>query len=89
MFLQVALALVSLIDIFIISRENKRLGIPDEAMVMGDVTLSPMVRRFIMMPIFVLASKACPDGAEATVYALLMALSNFGNTVAIDRKSVV
>jgi hypothetical protein len=74
---------VSLIDIFIISRENKRLGIPDECMIFGDVTLTPMVRRFIMMPIFVLASRVCPDGAEATLYALLMALSNFGNTVGI------
>lgn len=52
-------------------------------MLIGDLTLYPMVRRFVMMPMFVLASKVCPDGAEATLYAMLMSLSNFGNTVAI------
>lgn len=58
-------------------------GYPDDFMLVGDLTLYPMVRRFVMMPIFVLASKVCPDGAEATIYAMLMALSNFGNTVGI------
>jgi hypothetical protein len=58
-------------------------GYPDDFMLIGDLTLYPMVRRFVMMPIFVLASKVCPDGAEATIYAMLMALSNFGNTVGI------
>jgi hypothetical protein len=72
-----------LIDIVIVSRWNTLVGYPDAAMLLGDLTLYPMVRRMVMMPMFVLASRVCPDGAEATLYAMLMALSNFGNTVAI------
>ncbi len=72
-----------MLDLVIVSRSNTKVGIPDEAMIFGDATLSPMVRRFIMMPIFVLAAKVCPDGAEATLFAMLMALSNFGQAVAI------
>ena len=70
-------------DIIIVSRWNQLVGFPDAAMLIGDLTLYPMARRFVMMPMFVLASKVCPDGAEATLYAMLMSLSNFGNTVAI------
>jgi hypothetical protein len=75
--------IVGLIDIVIVSRWNTLVGYPDAAMLLGDLTLYPMVRRMVMMPMFVLASRVCPDGAEATLYAMLMALSNFGNTVAI------
>lgn len=75
--------LVGLLDIIIVSRWNTLIGYPDAAMLIGDLTLYPMVRRMVMMPMFVLASKVCPDGAEATLYAMLMSLSNFGNTVAI------
>jgi hypothetical protein len=80
---QILVCLVGLLDIIIVSRWNTLVGYPDAAMLIGDLTLYPMVRRMVMMPMFVLASKVCPDGAEATLYAMLMALSNFGNTVAI------
>lgn len=73
----------NLLDLVIVSRVNTTVGVPDECVIFGDATLTPMVRRFVMMPIFVLAAKVCPDGAEATLFALLMALSNFGVTVAI------
>lgn len=80
---QFLVCIVGLLDIIIVSRWNTLVGYPDAAMLIGDLTLYPMVRRMVMMPMFVLASKVCPDGAEATLYAMLMALSNFGNTVAI------
>merc|ERR1712014_500868 len=37
--------------------------------------------RFFSMPMFVLAAKVCPDNIEATLFALLMALSNFGHAL--------
>jgi hypothetical protein len=33
------------------------------------------------MPMFVLSSKVCPDGSEATLYAIMMSLSNYGYDV--------
>jgi hypothetical protein len=73
----------NMLDLVIVTRKNIEVGIPDKAMIFGDATLSPMVRRFIMMPIYVLAAKVCPDGAEATLFAMLMALSNFGSTISV------
>lgn len=37
--------------------------------------------RCIVMPMFIIAAKVCPPGAEATVFAMLTALSNFGAAV--------
>ena len=34
-----------------------------------------------MMPLMILAAKICPPGVEATLFSLLMGLSNFGGTV--------
>jgi hypothetical protein len=48
---QILSAGVSLLDIFIVSRLNKTIGIPDEAMIIGDTTLAPLVMRFIMVPV--------------------------------------
>jgi hypothetical protein len=35
------------------------------------------------MPSYVLAAKVCPAGVEATLFALLMGLSNFGSTIGL------
>lgn len=43
--------------------------------------LIPLLRKFSTIPFFVLASKVCPEKCEATLFALLMALSNFGGDV--------
>jgi hypothetical protein len=49
--------------------------------IVGDATLTPVVRRFFLMPMFVMASKLCPDGSEATLFSVMMSLSNFGYDV--------
>ena len=33
------------------------------------------------MPLYIIAAKVCPEGAEATVFAMLTALGNFGTAV--------
>jgi hypothetical protein len=47
--MQVLSAVVSLCDIVIVSRLNKKIGIPDEAMLLSDTTLAPCVLRLIMV----------------------------------------
>eukprot|EP00603_Paraphysomonas_imperforata_P010499 CAMPEP_0114475414 /NCGR_PEP_ID=MMETSP0104-20121206/14130_1 /TAXON_ID=37642 ORGANISM="Paraphysomonas imperforata, Strain PA2" /NCGR_SAMPLE_ID=MMETSP0104 /ASSEMBLY_ACC=CAM_ASM_000202 /LENGTH=107 /DNA_ID=CAMNT_0001649919 /DNA_START=165 /DNA_END=484 /DNA_ORIENTATION=- len=54
-YMQILSAMVSLIDILVVSRVNKRVGIPDEAMLLSDTTLAPAVLRLIMIPTNVLA----------------------------------
>ena len=47
--MQVVSMLVSLIDIAVVTRVNKRIGIPDEAMLISDTTIAPCVLRLIMV----------------------------------------
>ena len=78
---QVSLAIVSLLDIILVTRANLALGIPDKVFVMGDEVVSDVVARMKTMPVLVLASKICPKGAEGTMFALLMSISNFSSSV--------
>jgi hypothetical protein len=70
-----------MLDWVLVKRLNLRVGISDKAFVLGDEALVPLLRRFAAIPFFVLAAKVCPARCEATLFALLMALSNFGGDV--------
>ena len=48
---------MNLVDVVLVKRWNLRLGIPDEIMILGDSALSPMARRFYIMPLYILAAK--------------------------------
>lgn len=72
------LAVCALFDVAFVTHANRAVGIPDRLFALGDTAFSPVVGRLSLMPMFALAAKLCPDGTEATLYALLMSLSNFG-----------
>eukprot|EP00401_Gymnodinium_catenatum_P075175 CAMPEP_0117508248 /NCGR_PEP_ID=MMETSP0784-20121206/26850_1 /TAXON_ID=39447 /ORGANISM="" /LENGTH=577 /DNA_ID=CAMNT_0005303795 /DNA_START=104 /DNA_END=1837 /DNA_ORIENTATION=+ len=78
---QVAMVLSNFFDFVLVKRWNLMVGIPDFIFIAGDDTLATIFSRFFAMPMLVLASKVCPDNIEATLFALLMALSNFGSAV--------
>eukprot|EP00929_Paragymnodinium_shiwhaense_P033364 TRINITY_DN18328_c0_g2_i2.p1 TRINITY_DN18328_c0_g2~~TRINITY_DN18328_c0_g2_i2.p1 ORF type:complete len:644 (+),score=110.22 TRINITY_DN18328_c0_g2_i2:60-1934(+) len=80
-FAQLGMAAANLFDVALVFRWNRLVGIPDWVMLMGDESMNNAVQRFVKMPMFVLASKVCPDNVEATLFALLMSLSNFGNGI--------
>uniref|UniRef100_A0A7S1QXS1 Uncharacterized protein n=1 Tax=Alexandrium catenella TaxID=2925 RepID=A0A7S1QXS1_ALECA len=79
---QMAVAFCGLFDLMLVKRWNLAIGIPDIVMLIGDDALTVTMRRFFAMPMFILAAKVCPENVEATLFAMLMALSNFGGTVA-------
>ena len=51
------LAVMNLTDVVLVKRWNLAAGVPDEVMVLGDCALSPMARRFYIMPLYILAAK--------------------------------
>merc|ERR1712007_273602 len=65
----------------LLKRWNLSVGIPDSWMLIGDEAFTECMRRFFTMPMFVMASKVCPEGVEGTLFAMLMALSNFGASI--------
>lgn len=78
-FTQIIFVVLNLSDYVWVSRWNLALGIPDRVFVMGEEVLSPMFARLAAMPMFILAARLCPEGIEATLFALTMGLSNFGS----------
>lgn len=73
----------SLFDIFIISRTNISLGIPDKlAYLFGDAFIYSVASMLFFMPSVILTSKICPRGFESTTYAILAGFQNFGQNVA-------
>jgi folate/biopterin transporter len=81
---QLLLVACGMLDIILVSRANTKVGIPDEAFaIISDSTLSAMMNRLLYIPMFVLAARVCPPGAEATLFAMFMSLINFGSSVAI------
>jgi len=80
-WVQVVLVLTNLMDLCLVTRVNLSIGIPDQVFILGDSTIGPVVKRLYLMPMYVMASKLCPDGAEATLFSIMMSLSNFGYDV--------
>jgi len=78
---QLGIMLYNLSDFILVKRWNLLVGVPDVVFILGDDAFGELVGRFFMMPLLVLSSKVCPDNLEGTLFAMLMALSNFGGTV--------
>jgi len=78
---QLALVLSNVFDYVLVQRWNLAMGIPDVVFMIGDDAFTAVMGRFITMPMMVLASKVCPDNIEATLFAMLMSLANFGGSV--------
>ena len=73
----------NLLDFVWVSRWNVSLGVDDRAFLLGLDVVQPVVSKIANMPSYVLAAKVCPAGVEATLFALLMGLSNFGSTIGL------
>jgi hypothetical protein len=75
-------ALAGLSDLFIITRTNIRLGLPDKwAYLMGEAIMEPVIGMLNTIPIATLLSKSVPNGLEACAFALLAGVSNFAGMI--------
>jgi len=78
---QVILVMANLLDLVLIKRWNVEIGLPDELFLVGDTIFTETMRRFFDMPMLVLAAQVCPQSIEATLFAMLMSLSNMGDAI--------
>lgn len=78
----IVVSVLSLLDLMLFTRMNKKLGIPDEHFVLGFSVLGSVIMQWQWMPGVVLTSQLCPKGMEATMFALLAGCHNLGGTVA-------
>ena len=63
---------------------NRQIGIPDYVFAFAERVVLTLVSQFVTMPMVVLGARVCPKGVEATLYALLMSITNFGGVISSE-----
>lgn len=82
--------LAGLSDLFIVSRLNISLGIPDKvAYMVGEAVLEPLLSTLNWIPVSALITLSAPEGMEASCFAFLAGLSNFSRMVSELSGSIV
>lgn len=69
---------LSLVNIIVFLRANKKWGVSDKLFVLGSQALQTVIKEFNYMPMVMIMSRLCPRGLEATMFALLASASNLG-----------
>lgn len=68
--------LLGLTSLLLVTHLNRDLGIGDRWFSLGDNLILTVAGRIAYMPVLVLAARLCPEGIEATLFALLMSVLN-------------
>ncbi|OIP74270.1 MAG: folate-biopterin transporter [Oscillatoriales cyanobacterium CG2_30_44_21] len=68
--------LLGLTSLMLVTHANRSLGIDDRWFSLGDSIILTVAGRIAFMPVLVLAARLCPEGIEATLFALLMSVLN-------------
>lgn len=62
--------------LILVTHTNRALGIDDHWFSLGDSLILTVMGQIAFMPILVLSARLCPEGVEATLFALLMSIWN-------------
>jgi folate/biopterin transporter len=63
--------------LILVTHANRTLGIDDHWFSLGDSLILTVMGQIAFMPVLVLSARLCPEGVEATLFALLMSIYNF------------
>ncbi|NMF66367.1 folate/biopterin family MFS transporter [Brasilonema octagenarum] len=74
-------AVLGMTMLVLVTHTNRALGIDDHWFSLGDSIILTVMGRIAYMPFLVLAARLCPPGVEATLFALLMSVSNLGGLI--------
>ncbi len=78
----VASSLIGSSDLFLVTRANIALGIPDRwAYVTGEAIMESLLGMLNAIPMSTLLAKVIPKGIEASSYAFLAGISNFASMI--------
>jgi folate/biopterin transporter len=67
---------LGLTSLLLVTHANRAIGIDDRWFSLGDSLILTIAGRIAFMPVLVLAARLCPEGIEATLFALLMSVIN-------------
>jgi folate/biopterin transporter len=75
--------------LLLVTHTNRALGIDDHWFSLGDSLILTVMGQIAYMPVLVLAARLCPPGVEATLFALLMSVSNLANMVSYEFGAII
>jgi len=75
--------------LLLVTHTNRALGIDDHWFSLGDSLILTVMGQIAYMPVLVLAARLCPPGVEATLFALLMSITNLAALVSYEFGAVL
>lgn len=75
--------------LLLVTHTNRLIGIDDHWFSLGDSLILTVMGQIAYMPVLVLAARLCPPGVEATLFALLMSVSNLAAMVSYEFGAII
>ncbi|MFM7423944.1 MAG: folate/biopterin family MFS transporter [Elainella sp.] len=77
-------SLLGMTMLLLVTHTNRAIGIDDYWFSLGDSLILTVMGQIAYMPVLVLAARLCPPGVEATLFALLMSVTNLAGLVSYE-----
>jgi folate/biopterin transporter len=77
-------AVLGMTTLLLVTHTNRSLGIDDHWFSLGDSLILTVMGQIAYMPVLVLAARLCPPGVEATLFALLMSVTNLASLLSYE-----
>jgi len=75
--------------LLLVTHANRALGIDDQWFSIGDSLILTVIGQIAYMPVLVLSARLCPPGVEATLFALLMSITNLAGLLSHEGGAVL
>jgi folate/biopterin transporter len=80
---------LGLTTLLLVTHANRALGIDDQWFSIGDSLILTVVGQIAYMPVLVLSARLCPRGVEATLFALLMSITNLAGIISYEGGAII
>ncbi|MGB7710222.1 MAG: folate/biopterin family MFS transporter [Microcoleus sp.] len=80
---------LGLTTLLLVTHTNRALGIDDQWFSIGDSLILTVIGQIAYMPVLVLSARLCPRGVEATLFALLMSITNLAGLLSYEFGAVL
>jgi len=82
-------AVLGMTMLLLVTHANRAIGIDDHWFSLGDSLILTVMGQIAYMPVLVLAARLCPPGVEATLFALLMSITNLAALLSYEFGAVI
>jgi folate/biopterin transporter len=82
-------ATLGMTTLLLVTHANRAIGIDDHWFSIGDSLILTVMGQIAYMPVLVLAARLCPPGVEATLFALLMSVTNLAGLLSYEEGALL